>query len=75
MRLQSVMSRLEECKILLADADDRDTAKLVAMAILQLQMRIHHIGDAELKALCDAMTPDLNEEAGDRFKTSAERGL
>ncbi|MEH2475716.1 hypothetical protein V1281_003109 [Nitrobacteraceae bacterium AZCC 2161] len=62
-RLRSVMSRLEECQMVLADVGERDTAQLVAMAILQLRMRLHHIGDAELKALCDAMMPKPDDSA------------
>jgi hypothetical protein len=68
-RLRSVMSRLEECQMMLADVGERDTAQLVAMAMLQLRMRLHHIGDAELKALCDAITPD-SEDSADLSKAS-----
>jgi hypothetical protein len=76
MRLRSVMLRLEECKMLLSEPDDRDTAQLVAMAVLQLQMRIHHIGDAELRALCDAMTPGAEKAVSDSVsKASGDRGL
>ena len=36
----------------------RETAELVSVAILELRMKLHRIGDSELKALCDAMLPD-----------------
>ncbi len=36
----------------------RETAELVSVAILELRMKLHRIGDLELKALCDAMLPD-----------------
>ena len=57
-RLRSVMARLEECQDILAQSGERETLQLVAMTILQLRMRLHHIGDAELKALCDAIEPE-----------------
>ena len=66
-RLRSVIRMLEECQVLLAGSANRDAAQLLAMAVLQLRMRVHHIADSELKALCDAMTvktsdnPDLPE--------------
>ena len=56
-RLRAVMARLEECQMILVEAGERETVQLVAMTILQLRMRLHHIGDAELKALCDAIEP------------------
>ena len=37
---------------------DLETAQFVALAILQLRLKLNQISDAELKALCDAMTPD-----------------
>jgi hypothetical protein len=55
-RLRSVITSLEECHVALADGVNRDAAQLLAMAILQLRMRLHQIADSELKALCDAMT-------------------
>lgn len=76
MRLRSVMLHLEECKMLLSEPDDRDSAQLVAMAVLQLQMRIHHIGDSDLRALCDAMTPGADKAAAEGVsKASGDRGL
>ena len=58
-RSQSVLAALENCRaVLLADAD-HETAQLVTLAILQLRMKLNRVGDAELKALCDAMTQRL----------------
>jgi hypothetical protein len=57
-RLHSVLATLEECRAVLADSRDRDTALLVSVAILELRMKLHRIADSELKALCDAMLPD-----------------
>lgn len=62
-RLRSVMTRLEECQDILAESGEGETVQLVAMTILQLRMRLHHIGDAELKALCDAIEPEPTEQS------------
>jgi hypothetical protein len=62
-RLRSVMTRLEECQDILAESGEGETVQLVAMTILQLRMRLHHIGDAELKALCDAIEPEPVEQS------------
>jgi hypothetical protein len=45
----------------LAGGDDRDAAQLLAMAILELRMRVHHIADSELKALCDVLTVESTD--------------
>lgn len=57
-RLHSILTTLEECRTALVDRGSRETAQLVSVAILQLRMKLHRIADVELKALCDAMTPD-----------------
>jgi hypothetical protein len=62
-RLRSVMTRLEECQDILAESGEGETVQLVAMTILQLRMRLHHIGDAELKALCDTIEPEPVEQS------------
>jgi hypothetical protein len=75
-RLQLVMARLEGCQAILVETGERDTAQLVAMAMLQLRMRLHHIGDDELKALCEALEPesrDINEATGANAMASGER--
>jgi hypothetical protein len=63
-RLHAVLGTLEQCRAVLADSSNRETAQLLSVAILQLRMKINQISDAELKALCDAMAPD--EEAAER---------
>jgi hypothetical protein len=60
-RLRSVIASLEECQVLLAGSANRDAVQLLAMAVLQLRMRLHQIADSELKALCDAMTVEPND--------------
>ncbi len=52
-QLLSVLTTLEECRTALRRARRDDTAQLVAMAILDLRMELSHIGEAELKALCE----------------------
>src|SRR3981081_2296205 len=59
--LRSVIGSLEECRAQLSGSANRDAAQLVAMAVLQLRMRLHQIADEELKALCDAMMPETND--------------
>jgi len=56
--LHSVLATLEQCRAVLADTTNRETAQLVSVAILQLRMQLNRIADSDLKALCDAMTPD-----------------
>jgi hypothetical protein len=55
-RLHSVLATLEDCRAVLLDSSDRETALLVSMAVLDLRMKLHRIADSELKALCDAMS-------------------
>ena len=52
-QLLSVLATLEECRAALRRARKDDTAQLVSVAILDLRMKLGHIGDAELKALCE----------------------
>ncbi len=56
-RLHSVLATLEQCRATLIDGE-RETARLVSMAILELRMKLHRITDSELKALCDAIMLD-----------------
>lgn len=57
-RSYSVLATLEECRAALIGNNDRETAFLVSVAILELRMKLNRIADSELKALCDAMSPD-----------------
>jgi hypothetical protein len=57
-RLHSILATLEECRAVLIDSANRETAQLVSVAILELRMKLNRIADSELKALCDAMLPD-----------------
>jgi hypothetical protein len=74
VRLKLVLARLEESRVILADTGERETAQLVDLALLQLRMRMNHIGGAELKALCDAVDFQL-DSTFDQSKASGERSL
>jgi hypothetical protein len=56
--LHSVLAALEQCRAVLTDSADRETAQLLSVAILQLRMKLNQVSDLDLKALCDAMVPD-----------------
>ena len=60
-RLLSLLATLEECRAFLADKASPETGKLLSLAILELRMELHHVTDAELKALCDRMVLDDQE--------------
>ena len=57
-RLHSILITLEECRAGLIETGNRETARFVGVAILDIRMRLNRIGDSELKALCDAMLAD-----------------
>jgi hypothetical protein len=72
--LHSVLAALEECRVVLTEGGNRDTALLVSVAILELQMKLNRIADSELKALCDAMLPDDGPaESSQNLKLLQER--
>ena len=52
-QLHAVLDSLEECRALLAECENHETADLVSIAILDLRMKLNRIASAELKALCD----------------------
>ena len=57
-RLASILEKLEECRAGLVAGGNRESSDLVSIAILDVRMRLHRIGDAELRALCDEMLAD-----------------
>ena len=73
-RLHSVLATLEDCRTVLIDSSDRETALLVSVAVLDLRMKLNRIADSELKALCDAMLPD-DAPAGESQNTKAPQVL
>jgi hypothetical protein len=52
-QLLSILAVLEDCRAALALSGTKDTAQLVSMAVLDLRMKLNHIDDSELRALCD----------------------
>jgi hypothetical protein len=71
-RLQSIVTTLEECRAALVGSSNRETAQLVSVAILQLRMKLNRVADSELKALCDAMTPDDEPAEGSHTPKSPQ---
>jgi hypothetical protein len=63
-QMLSVLATLEDCRTALRQAGKDDTAQLVSVAILDVRMKLNHISDAELKALCEAIL--LSEEGAPR---------
>ena len=74
-RLHSVLAALEQCRAVLTDSADRETAQLLSVAILQLRMKLNQVSDQDLKALCDAMVPDEDpaEATQDPKSSQSER--
>ncbi len=62
-QLLAVLAKLEECRNVLAARGSCDTANLVSVAVLDLRMRLHGIGDSELKALCDEVAANAEERS------------
>jgi signal transduction histidine kinase len=53
--LRSVIANLEENRAALVQSANPEAAQILAVAILQLRMRLHRVADSELKALCQAV--------------------
>jgi len=66
-RLLAILETLEECRAGLLSDGHRDSAQLLSVAILDVRMRLNHIGDVELRALCDEM---LADDAAPRLRDS-----
>jgi len=56
--LRSILVTLEECRTGLIENSNLETARFVAVAILDVRMKLNQIGDTELKTLCEAMLVD-----------------
>jgi hypothetical protein len=62
-QLLSILVSLEECRTALRQSGRTDTARLVSIAILDVRMKLHHVEDGELKALCEQMMrPDSADD-------------
>jgi hypothetical protein len=66
--LRSIIATLEENRAALVESSNLEAAQILAVAILQLRMRLHGIDGSELKAFCQAV--QLQE--ADRAKKAAE---
>ena len=62
-QLPSVLASLEECRTALRACGKDDTAQLVAVAILDLRMKLGRVADSELKALCDEIMLAADQRA------------
>ena len=72
-RLLALLVTLEECRTVLMDKANAETATLLSLAILELRMELHQVSDTELKALCDLIAtedqpaPDTRAGQGQRL--------
>ena len=57
-RLLSILELLEECRAELLASGNTESAHLVSVAILDIKLNLHRIGDDELRAFCDEMLAD-----------------
>jgi hypothetical protein len=67
-QLRSIIATLDENRAALVESSNLEAAQILAVAILQLRMRLHGIDGSELKAFCQAM--QLHE--ADRARKAAE---
>jgi signal transduction histidine kinase len=65
-RLRSIIATLEESRTELVESANPEAAQILAMATLQLRMRLHRVADSDLRSLCDSV---LSREA-ERAKKS-----
>ena len=54
-RLRSIIATLEESRAELVESANPEAAQILAVAILQLRIRLHGIADSELSVLCDGV--------------------
>jgi hypothetical protein len=66
--LRSIIATLEENRAALVESSNLEAAQILAVAILQLRMRLHGIDGSELKAFCEAV--ELHE--AERARRTAE---
>jgi signal transduction histidine kinase len=57
-RLRSIIAALEESRTELAEGVNPEAAQILAVAILQLRIRLHRIADCELNAFCHAVVQE-----------------
>jgi hypothetical protein len=69
--LRAIIATLEQSRASLVESANPEAAQILAVAILQLRMRLNRVADAELNALCDA----LQLEQAHRARKAAELAL
>lgn len=52
--LRSVLTRLSACQLELVAAGEVDVARLLAITTLDIRLKLNNMGNAELRAICDA---------------------
>ena len=75
-RLRSVLARLGACQAEVADVGEAGVARLLAMAALEIRLRLHNMGDAELRAISDAFDDngcEQSDQPGASLKSSGDR--
>ncbi len=61
-QLQSVLETLDECRKTLIAANNRESAELLSIVILDVRMKLKGIDGADLRALCDEMLRNAASE-------------
>lgn len=61
--LRSIIATLEENRAALVESSNLEAAQILAVAILQLRMRLHGIDGSELKVFCQAVELQEAERA------------
>lgn len=61
-RLQSTLVTLDECRVGLLDCANPEAAHFLALAMLEIRIKLNRVSDLELKALCDAIIGDESQE-------------
>ena len=72
-RLLSILELLEECRAELLAGGNTESAHLVSVAILDIKLNLHRIGDDELRALCDEMLADGGPPRGSDARPGGTR--
>jgi signal transduction histidine kinase len=73
-RLRAIIATLEENRAELAESANPEAAQILAVAILQLRMRLHRVADSELKVLCHAVLLQEAERAKKADDLAAKDG-
>lgn len=57
-RLQSTLATLDQCRAGLLDCANPEAAHFLALAMLEIRIKLNQVSDLELKTLCDAIIGD-----------------